>query len=239
MQNRKHSVREIARRISRSIYHFGIDLHEDIRRCLPNEHLKTIFDVGANEGQSARKFLEHYPSATIRCFEPNPDCCEILQAVDSRLIIVKLAVGDKIGVKGFDRSQGGSDMFRLTGDMSGEIVTVDTLDHFCETNAVKQIDLLKIDTEGHDLEVLRGGAGLLKDNRINILQAEVSMNVDNKYHTPFSEAHAHMEHFGYRLFAIHEQVNEWPAHEPHMRRANVCYISAAVIARNKGANLRQ
>jgi FkbM family methyltransferase len=234
MQNLKRIISRIAKD-----YHFGVNLHEDIKRCLPNENIRVIFDVGANEGQNAREFLRRYPSAEIHCFEPNPDCCKDLRDIDPRLIVVQTAVSSKIGRAGFDRSHGCSDMFRLTDSLSGEIVPIDTLDEFCRSNSVMQIDLLKIDTEGHDLEVIRGAAGLLTDNRIGILQAEVSMNPANKYHISFFDVHTNMEAHGYQLFAIHEQVNEWPTQEPQLRRANVCYISAAVIARNKRANLRQ
>jgi FkbM family methyltransferase len=40
---------------------------------------------------------------------------------------------------------------------------VDTLDNFLKNNNIERIDLLKIDTEGHEYEVLRGGSKNLKD----------------------------------------------------------------------------
>lgn len=39
---------------------------------LRNLSIKTIIDVGANEGQFARKILRFFPDADIYCFEPLP-----------------------------------------------------------------------------------------------------------------------------------------------------------------------
>jgi len=57
-------------------------------------------------------------------------------------------------------------------------VKVVCLDDFCEANGVEYIDFLKIDTEGHELEVLRGAVKLIAKNRISLIQFEFNeMNV--------------------------------------------------------------
>ena len=53
-----------------------------------------------------------------------------------------------------------------------EPVTVSTLDAFCSENEIATIDLLKIDTEGTDLEVLRGGERMLREGRIRFVVTE-------------------------------------------------------------------
>ena len=51
-----------------------------------------------------------------------------------------------------------------------EQVYVETLDSFCDANGIDRIDLLKIDTEGYELEVLKGAARMLP--RIRHVQFE-------------------------------------------------------------------
>jgi hypothetical protein len=41
----------------------GINLFDEIRNRLPNFKMRTIFDVGANDGQTAQKLTAHYPAA--------------------------------------------------------------------------------------------------------------------------------------------------------------------------------
>jgi hypothetical protein len=96
------------------------------------------------------------------------------------------------------------------------------------------LTLLKIDTEGHDLEVLRGAHRMLSSSHIGIAVVECSANTDNRYHVQFSEMHAFMEGHNYRLFAIYDQVAEWPTKKPNLRRINPAYISSEVVARNSG-----
>jgi len=53
-----------------------------------------------------------------------------------------------------------------------------TLDEFCETNKIDFIDLLKIDTEGHEWDVLLGARRMLSERRIQFIQFEFNeMNV--------------------------------------------------------------
>lgn len=51
-------------------------------------------------------------------------------------------------------------------------VTCTTLDAFMEANGIERIDLLKIDTEGFDLAVLKGASHALDAGRIGTIQFE-------------------------------------------------------------------
>ena len=53
------------------------------------------------------------------------------------------------------------------------IVNTSTVDLFCKKNKIKKIDLLKIDTEGHEKYVLEGCVGLLKKKKIHVIYIEV------------------------------------------------------------------
>jgi hypothetical protein len=58
------------------------------------------------------------------------------------------------------------------------VVDVIDLDTFSRDHDISIIHLLKIDTEGHELEVLKGAANMLRENRIRAIQFEFNeMNV--------------------------------------------------------------
>lgn len=213
--------------------HFGVNLYDDIKRRLPNQQFSIILDVGANVGQTAVVLREQFSRSAIHCFEPNPECCATLSALGKSLTVHQLALGDTTGTIGFDRSQGQSDMYFVTTHETGEEVQIDTLDNFAKQNNIDHIDFLKIDTEGFDLRVIHGSMQMLSNQKIDLVQAEVSMNADNKYHVPFFEIHQLMERLEYRLFGIYEQGVEWGKNAPYLRRSNIVYISPRVAEANK------
>ena len=52
-------------------------------------------------------------------------------------------------------------------------VDVQTIDAFCNTVGIKKIDILKSDTQGYELEVFRGAAQMMEQNRIGLIYSEV------------------------------------------------------------------
>jgi len=114
-----------------------------------------------------------------------------------------------------------------------EDVNIVTLDDYCRAKSIGKVNYLKIDTEGGDLEVLRGGEGMLQEQRIDFVEVEAGMNADNKRHVPFEILKDYLESRGYPLFGVYEQVPEWPTKEPHLRRTNPVFISRRMIEMNR------
>jgi hypothetical protein len=57
----------------------------------------------------------------------------------------------------------------------------DTVDNFCKTNGIDHIDFLKIDTEGNELNILKGARKLLETENIDVIQFEFNeMNILSK-----------------------------------------------------------
>jgi FkbM family methyltransferase len=210
----------------------GVDELRDLRRLLPKQAFSVIFDVGANQGDVAAAFRREFPSATIYCFEPNTRLVTSLRRRDPRFKVHSIALSSRVGVAGFDTSAATPDLYGLTEDPAAASVPLDTIDNFCADHCIERISYLKIDTEGHDLEVIRGAHGLLEHERIDALQAEVSMSPDNTRHVGFFQISSHLENYGYRLFGLYEQMHEWPTRRPNLRRANAIYISRQVINSN-------
>ena len=59
-------------------------------------------------------------------------------------------------------------------DFSEINVQTQTLDSFCLDKKIENIDVLKIDTEGNELNVLKGAKRLLSENKINLIYTEIS-----------------------------------------------------------------
>ena len=62
-----------------------------------------------------------------------------------------------------------------------ETVRLSTLDEYCAEQGIEQIDLLKLDVEGHELAVLRGGQKMIQEGRIKRIQFEYGpCNIDSR-----------------------------------------------------------
>ena len=58
-------------------------------------------------------------------------------------------------------------------------VKTNTIDNFCKNKKIKKIDLLKIDSEGHEEYILKGSKNLLKKNKVNVIYVEVLSRKSN------------------------------------------------------------
>jgi FkbM family methyltransferase len=211
-------------------------LVEAVREHLPGYAPDMIFDVGANNGATAIALAAAFPAATIYAFEPVAATFKTLVenvSAHDRIRPFNLALGRKSGpirmriksVSVSNRIAGWRDLFKPS-----EVVTMTSGDGFCAEHKVQQIGFLKIDAEGHDLQVLYGFRKMLKAMRIDLVEAEVGMNPENRRHVPFEAVKHYLERLGYRLFLIYEQSRDVPfTGRPILRRSNVVFASARLI----------
>jgi FkbM family methyltransferase len=92
-----------------------------------------------------------------------------------------IALGSKAGTQVFSENStsvmssflplGPEGWGRITGQRE---VVVSTVDEFCEQRGIGFIDLLKSDTQGYDLEVLRGGDRMFTEGRIHLVYLEAT-----------------------------------------------------------------
>jgi hypothetical protein len=81
-----------------------------------------------------------------------------------------------------------------------------TLDRFCIERGISSIDLLKIDTEGFELEVLRGAKTLLAHARVRHVICEATFDDDDRLHGNFFSIHDFLKEYGFRFICIYDQV---------------------------------
>lgn len=166
----------------------GLTISENrfLRRCARFIDHGTVFDVGANVGSYAQAVKAICPHAKITCFEPQPKTFRRLEAncAGAGFALEQLALAARTGTSKLYElaTTGSSTVASLTAQTLrthgavGESfdVSLDTLDNYCERKGVTSIQLLKVDAEGHDLNVLRGAAGMLSRQAIDIIEFEVT-----------------------------------------------------------------
>ncbi len=146
--------------------------HSDLKFIIQNLNIniETIFDVGANVGDTIKKFKSLFPNSQIHAFEPNPTIFEKLKQNTSHLDKLNLnnvGVGDKNGILKLNRHiNSGATSFKNPNTITNPTysqkiidqidVPVITLSEYIESNKIVDIDLLKIDVEGFEFEVLQG-----------------------------------------------------------------------------------
>jgi FkbM family methyltransferase len=162
----------------------GVKAFDDIKRLMPTEQPAVIFDIGANSGQSVRTFKKLFPGSQIHSFEPSPAVYQQLAEnvrVFADVRVNNSAVGSVCGEQVFlENSQSEMSSFLRPGELGwGKVeketpVKVVTLDGYCNANQIQLINLLKIDTQGYELEVLKGAQNLMREDRIQAIYLEVN-----------------------------------------------------------------
>jgi FkbM family methyltransferase len=161
------------------------DAFVDIKRLSYawNWDIKVFFDVGANDGATAKAALSHLPGVRIFAFEPHPQTFGKLRENISgpQLSLFNIALGSRTGeteLFSYENDKINSltpkAQFAMRFGKRGEPIKVriDTIDNFCTSNSVAGIDVLKIDTEGSELGVLRGANKKLANHDIRFVYTE-------------------------------------------------------------------
>jgi FkbM family methyltransferase len=143
----------------------------------------TIFDVGSASGDYAAAALKLIPNAQIFAFEPSKPKFDALRdrfKDQPRVTCVPLALGSVTGEAAFFGPAEGSEMSSLIRrDLSlhghhvrqVEVVEVVTLDDYVRDLGIEAISILKLDVEGNELEVLKGGIKTIR-NIVDVVQFE-------------------------------------------------------------------
>lgn len=121
----------------------------------------------------------------------------------------------------------------LLKDIQQQTVEICTLDGFADQMHFKNVQYLKVDTEGNDLNVLVGAGNLILNQNIDFIEVETGMNPDNTLHISFEKMKQYLEGHQYLIFGIYEQTHEWPSNHPNLRRVNSIYVSKKMLDRNR------
>lgn len=146
----------------------------------------VIFDIGMNHGQTLNKIKLVYPKALIHGFEPSKHCFKDLKRVfsESNIILNNLGVADKLGFLEFNEySWDAMNSFLKRAYGKTHIVEtyqveVTTIDAYVQKNNINKIHILKSDTEGFELKVLKGAEKLMNGNNIQFIYLELFFDLN-------------------------------------------------------------
>ncbi len=185
----------------------------------------TIFDIGGHKGQSINYLTELFPSSIIYSFEPDPDSFKVISKKKSDQIkVFNYAISDKVGHASFFKNRishtnslyrinlESKDSIRATKERKTKkstfsdeinhkiIVNTMTLEKFVLENRIENIDLLKIDVQGSEEDVLRGGIKVF--NRVNSIIVEISLYDFYEKSCNFIDIEKILVPAGFSLFSI-------------------------------------
>jgi FkbM family methyltransferase len=199
-----------------------------------------VFDVGANHGEWAKAVLARRPDTVIYCFEIVPAIATLLRNAMANDPTVRVCGYGLSSVPGdievfsnpIDRI---SAITPLYGDPPGTGYTavparVETGDLLIRREGLPRLDLLKIDVEGHEIEVLSGFRDTLAspERRPRVIQFEYGSTWLPMRHT-LREAYDMLRGAGYAIGRLYpEGVDFKPYSFPddHFRMGNYIAVQA-------------
>ena len=175
-----------------------------------------ILDVGSHEGESLQLFQKIFPQAKLYAIEPNPEKKDLLLPYLSNL--EDLFVGalsnqsgkavwhlnEDTGTSSLKESNESAQKFWEASIKTKEMheVATLTLDDWMKNHSISELGLLKIDVQGSELDVLKGGFKSLKAGQIKHIHCEITL-IDAYQDTgQLSEILKLLEECGFRLFDI-------------------------------------
>ena len=174
-----------------------------------------IMDVGANTGQSVRRFKRLFPTSVIHAFEPSPVTFASLRDEATRhenVVANQMAVGNQIDPRLLYENEDSfmSSLLTQGAECWGSItrtieVPMITIDRYCELHSIPRVTLLKTDTQGFDLEVIKGCRSIIEAGRLEMVLSEVNFADLYQGGAEPEDVFRWLRQHGMKVVAIYEQ----------------------------------
>ena len=230
---RKDFFWKVREKIHRFIRNNSRNAFKDQKKLLNNIENGVILDVGAHIGDTTELYRKYFSQSKIFCFEPFSESCDYLKKRfinDSNIKIVETALGSKDETKTLyvsnysnlnslqrpnERAWGFAD------EKSVDVETI-TLDQFYYENDIKQIDILKLDVQGSELDVLMGSETLLEKGNISLVYVEWQVVPLYENHHKYFRIAEFLAGYEYEFFNLYN-INE--ARSGQIRWGDAIYTS--------------
>jgi FkbM family methyltransferase len=219
---------------------------EHLKRIFDHYQVDCVFDVGANNGQYAEMLRKKVGyKGLIISFEPLPDTSQVLRAkaaTDALWQIEEVALGAEVGIKEFnvmansefssfraprdDEESRFKDLNKVT---KGVMVKVETLSAALQRLEKKfsfNRPFLKMDTQGFDLEIVKGSSDAIK--RFVGLQSELSVRALYYDAPTYIESLAEYQKIGFMLSTF---VPNNKPHFPYLLEVDCIMVNSLKVTR--------
>jgi FkbM family methyltransferase len=184
-------------------------------------------------------------NAIVHAFEPCAGTARVLEAnlrlwgmeevVKVNDIALSSTPGESV-LHSHGAGQGRNSLHSTAGELAPfrESIRTETLDDYSSLAALPFIDIIKVDTEGHDLDVLRGAESALRDHRVGIAQFEYNHRWIAARHF-LADAFEFLVPLGYQIGKVTPKGIEfyggWHPELETFREANFVAVTEAVAKR--------
>jgi len=212
---------DLSEGIDLSVFLFGnFQKHVASNKRLSLREDAVIFDVGANFGVMTLQYAKLAPLGKVYSFEPthyafsklkrnlqlNPELGERIVAVQS---FISSRTSANTDIKAYASWKVGGTVQDVKHGVHGGIakpaqgIGAVSIDDFCEKEGIERVDFIKIDTDGHELEVLKGAEKVIARFRPTII-FEVGLYVMEEKNVDFSE---YLNFFGFLDYSLFNSSN--------------------------------
>jgi FkbM family methyltransferase len=241
------------------VNHFNGDNNSDIRSNGEYRVLKEfiprsriVFDVGTNVGDWAELALSINNNINLHCFEPSLFTFERLKQRFSRNVKC-----NNFGLSSsecerrlfiFEDWSGGNSLYPRHGleavglktQSKTELVKLTALDKYCKKYSINEIDFMKVDVEGHELEVFRGGGELIRAGRVTVMQFEYGgCNIDSR--VLLKDIFEYFCSLPYQFFKIYPHhlryISQYDQRLENFQYSNWLIVRKDIIAKQNNANI--
>ena len=168
-------------------YHYIVDWEEfNLIRDISKVD-DVVFDVGANMGFYGLWMSKFVSNGSIHVFEPSKDtfvrCANNYnlnsKKINAEIILNELAIGDHVGFAYLSGDKDGENHLTTDTMITGNKISLDTIDNYVIDRNIKKINYCKIDIEGFELHALRGAENMLRGKNIDCIQIEINRALEN------------------------------------------------------------
>ena len=153
---------------------------------------RTVLDIGAYQGHWAVTLQKHFPSSNLFLVEANPGHLPHLKKSGFDFTIALLGDKPKKSVNFYTTqppySNTGASIYKENTQAYKQSkikkLPMTTLDAIVKKHQLRNIDFIKLDTQGSELDILKGGLKTAKQAKYILLETQVTTYNQGAPHLP-------------------------------------------------------
>lgn len=166
----------------------------NLREIIEKLEIKTVFDVGANQGNWSKGAKHLLPEAKFYLFEASYYYKERLEKTGFDFFIDLLS--DEVGkeLDFYDSTASGESYYKENTIWNVDYTPIkkisNTLDNIASVNNIPHPEFIKLDTQGSELDILKGAADIMKNVKVILTEMPIM-----KYNEGAPNIHEYLEYF--------------------------------------------